>query len=243
MAIGIDSKATASNPTPKGSVLSTISWDSTDKSVATINPAGEITTLKAGSSTITGTDTDTSVTSKSELTVSAPVVSSFKITFNPTTVPAGTSSKATASDPVPENSVLGEITWKSESEDIATIDASGTITTLKAGNVAIVGTDVNSTTISQEMFSVTAPAPQSFTLVYPKTSLVVGDNSGLPTFEDILPVGSELSGSFTYTSTTIAVSISQTGVVEAVSAGSAEVLCVHDGSGISSTCTFTVTDV
>lgn len=118
----------------------TLTWSSSDSAVATVDANGKVTAVKAGEATITVTATSgKSATLK--VTVLQPS-SGVEIDFaasgiegNDLTLNVG-EIKTIAVKVTPADST-DSLTWTSSNEAIATVDANGTVTAVKAGEATI----------------------------------------------------------------------------------------------------------
>ena len=133
---------------PADATDKTVTWKSSDESVATVDKDGVVTAKKAGTVTITATAGGVSGTL--HITVTAKPVETVPVTSVEVTVEAGTTVsvgktlQATATVK-PGNATNKKVTWKSSDESIATVDANGIITAKKAGKVVITATSTDGT--------------------------------------------------------------------------------------------------
>ena len=133
---------------PADATDKTVTWKSSDESVATVDKDGVVTAKKAGTVTITATAGGVSGTL--DITVTAKPVETVPVTSVEVTVEAGTTVsvgktlQATATVK-PGNATNKKVMWKSSDESIATVDANGVITAKKAGKVVITATSTDGT--------------------------------------------------------------------------------------------------
>ena len=133
---------------PADATDKTVTWKSSDESVATVDKDGVVTAKKAGTVTITATAGGVSGTL--HITVTAKPVETVPVTSVEVTVEAGTTVsvgktlQATATVK-PGNATNKKVTWKSSDESIATVDANGVITAKKAGKAVITATSTDGT--------------------------------------------------------------------------------------------------
>ncbi len=158
---GASQKLTATSE-PAASRYDSLTWKSSDDTIATVTADGTVTAsaTKAGEVTITATamvgTTPLTATCKvivmveataigfAEDTITlAPPVKGYAVYYTPTVVPQ------------PANSYVGALTWKSSDETVATVDANGKITTCGIGTTTItvsngVLTDTCTVTVAEE---------------------------------------------------------------------------------------------
>ena len=116
-----------------------LTWSSSNPVVASVNDNGLVSGKKAGTTVITATATDGSgVVGKCNLTVKAKPIKATGISLpSEKTIQAGSSIKLTA-NVLPANATNRSVTWISDDESIATVDASGRVFGRKAGETYVV---------------------------------------------------------------------------------------------------------
>jgi uncharacterized protein YjdB len=129
---------TPANPTNKK-----VSWSSSKKTIATVDSNGNVKGVAVGTATITVTTASAGKTAKCTVIVIKPIAVS-KIKLNKATLSMKKKQtlqlKATIT---PGNATYQAITWTTSDKTIATVDATGKITALKAGKVKITATTDN----------------------------------------------------------------------------------------------------
>jgi len=126
----------------KQNISSSVTWTSSDATIATVSTTGTVTGIKAGAVTITATSgvKSGSVT----LTVTTPIaLSSVAVTASASTVSAGGKVQLTANEVYSDGSkkdVTKTATWTSGTATVATVDANGQVTAVKVGTVIITAT-------------------------------------------------------------------------------------------------------
>jgi uncharacterized protein YjdB len=113
-----------------------VTWSSSNKSVATVDKNGKVTTKKAGKATITCTAADGSkVTAKCTVTVKQPVT---KITLKKTKVTLKKGKTVTLKKTVtPSSAATKTVTWKSSNKKVATVDKNGKVKAVGKGTATI----------------------------------------------------------------------------------------------------------
>ena len=120
---------------PSDATDKTVSWKSSNTSVATVDQNGKVTAVNAGSAVITVTTNDGSKTATCKVTVVIPVTS---VSLNKTelTIEKGKSETLTATVS-PSDATNKAVTWQSSNNSIATVDQNGKVTAKELGNVTI----------------------------------------------------------------------------------------------------------
>lgn len=128
--------------TPNNATNQKITWTSSDPSVATVS-YGTVTTLKAGTVTITATSNN-GKTATCTITVLERLVPVTKVSLSTTFISLyiGQTEKISATV-TPSDASNKTITWRSENTNIATISSDGTIKAISVGTVEISATSSN----------------------------------------------------------------------------------------------------
>ena len=124
-------KATVS---PDNATDKTVSWTSSDASVASVDASGKVTAVKVGTATITAKAGDKSATCA--VTVEPVPVESITLSQTKATLKVGETLTLTATVN-PSNATDKTVTWYSSDTEVATVDASGKVTALQPGLVSI----------------------------------------------------------------------------------------------------------
>lgn len=129
---------------PTNATNKSLTYTSSDTSVATITNAGIVTALKDGETTITAKAAN-GVTGTLNITVKTvdPTSMSLNVSTLDLTV-GGTSVLSTVF--VPENTTEKNVTWSSDKESVAKVDSNGTVTAIGEGTAVITATSENGLT-------------------------------------------------------------------------------------------------
>ncbi|MDE5840324.1 MAG: Ig-like domain-containing protein, partial [Muribaculaceae bacterium] len=121
---------------PVAATDQTVSWTSSDETVATVDSKGVVTGVKAGTAVITAKAGEKTATCT--VTVTAKVIAVTGITLSQTeaTVEVGEPLTLVATV-TPDNATDKTVTWSSSNEAVATVDQDGKVTTLATGQVTI----------------------------------------------------------------------------------------------------------
>lgn len=118
---------------PDNATDKTVTWTSSDTSIATVDETGKVTAIKVGTATITAKAGEKSAECK--VTIYIPVSS---IVLNKTKLSLDIGESETLVATVkPDDATDKTITWTSSDETIATVDASGKIVAKKDGSTTI----------------------------------------------------------------------------------------------------------
>ena len=121
---------------PDNATDKTVTWSSSDASVATVDATGKVTAVKAGTATITAKAGDKSATCT--VTVKAKVIPVTSITLNKASLDLTEGETETLTATVgPDNATDKTVTWSTSDSSVATVDASGKVTAVKAGTATI----------------------------------------------------------------------------------------------------------
>ena len=233
MAVG-DVSTLACTVTPGNANDTSVTWSSSDASVASVDADGKVTALKAGTATITVATVDGGFTAKCVVSV---VVPATGVTLDRTSVevPVGGSTVLTATV-APSDATEPSVTWSSSDASVASVDADGRVTAKKPGKAVITATTVDGGFTAECEVAV----------VIPVTSIVIdGDLVRLQIGgETILAATVEPANAhyrnLVWTSSDESVATVEDGVVKAVGRGVA-VISVHaEGWGPVAECTVTV---
>src|SRR5436190_1302729 len=240
--VGTTTQLTATPKDANGTALSgrAVTWATSNAAVATVSASGSVTGVAAGSATITATSEGQSGTSAITVT-NVPVAS---VTVSPTAagVTVGATTQLTATPKDANGTALSGrvVTWATSNAAAATVSASGLVTGVAAGSATITATSEGQSGTSA--ITVTNVPVASVTVSPTTASLTVGATTQLTaTPKDAS--GTALSGrTVTWATSNAAVAtVSASGLVTSVAAGSATITATSEGQ--SGTSAITVTNV
>ena len=230
VAVGATRQLSAVTKDSAGNTLTgrVITWSSSNTAVATVNSSGLVTGVAAGSATITATSEGKSGTATITVT-NVPVAS---VTVNPATASIQTGSTQQLSAVTKDsagNTLTGRVvTWSSSNSSVASVNSSGLVTGVTAGSATITATSEGKsgtatiTVIVVPVASVTvSPASANIGVGGTRQLSAVTKDSG----------GNTLTGRVvTWSSSNTAVAtVSATGLVRGVAAGSATITAISEG--------------
>lgn len=212
---------------PEDATESTISWTSSNTSVATVESSGKVTAVGGGSATITAKAGGKEATCSVNVTV--PVES---VTLDQTSISIEEGESVTLSATVnPEDATDKTVTWSSSNESIASVDQNGKVTAIKEGNATIAAKAgekeaMCSVTVNKKVIPVT-----SITLDKESLTLFVGNEVTLTA--TVLP-DDATDKTVTWTSSNTSAAIVENGVIKGVGAGRSTITAT--AGNISATC-------
>ena len=150
---------------PSGASNRTVTYQSSNSSVASVDSNGLVTALASGTATITVTTQDGGETDQAVITVKNTVrVSSIDLVPNSTSVPLYQDLQMTG-NLNPSNASIDGVTYTSSNPSVATIDANGFLITRQVGTTIITATSEDGGKTDQSTIEVTPPADNLFRVV------------------------------------------------------------------------------
>lgn len=237
-----DVKTFTATVAPTNATDATLDWTSSDITIATVS-GGVVTAKAAGTVSITATSKSTpSVKSSVVITITDILPSAISIA--PTgiqNISVGGSTVLTATI-TPADAADQKVLWTSSNDLLATVDATGKVTGVKAGTVTITATSNALSTVKTTATVVVSDVLVTKIDVTPTTlSLIKGQTSQLSA--SVTPLNATKK-TYTWSSSSANVTVDASGNIKAVSVGSATITATaDDASGIKGTCVVTVTPV
>jgi uncharacterized protein YjdB len=234
--IGQTAQATAILADSSGNQISgrTVIWSSSDLTVATVDTiTGTVTAVGPGQSMIKASTTGKSNSSRLSVSAPAPIpVASVSVSPTTSTLQIGGTVQLSAVTRDANNNILTGrvINWGSGNTGIATVSASGLVTAVAAGNVSVTASSEGQTASAAITVSAPAPVPVASVSVSPATSsLLVGATVQLSaTTRDAnsnVLTGRVIAWSSSNTSIS---TVSASGLVTAIAAGSATITATSE---------------
>lgn len=199
-----------------------VTWRSSDASIATVSGTGLVTGVSLGTVNIIAVSVADTVRRFSATLTVTPSVNS--ITVSPTEMSLFPSERERATATVDvQGSLPRTVTWRSANTTIASVNASGDITGVAAGQTIIRAISTADTTKRAEIAVTVLPAP--VLAVSPGQATMASGESR--TFTALVNVAEGVDpGVMWRTNNSTVISVSQTGVVTAVGIGNATVTAV-----------------
>ena len=224
------------NVLPENASNKSVTWTSSDTTVAYVDANGVVVGKKEGTATITCTTADGGFKDTCKVSVVVPVKT---ITLNKTEVKleSGYSYQLEATVS-PSNATDKTIKWTSSDESIAKVSSTGIVTLLSGGTCVITATAVSGSASANCTFIV-AQKPTGVELDTTVKNLYKGETATLTA--NVLPATATYRDVTWSSSDTKIVSVTTTGKITAVDVGTAIVTVKTQSGGYTATCAVTVT--
>ena len=235
-----ESETLAATVTPENAENKSIIWSSNNEAVATVDANGTVIAKRAGTAVITATSTN-GKSAGCTVTVEKKQIPVTEVRLSESTVGIveGSTYKLTATV-LPENTTDSKnVSWGSNNEAVATVDANGTVTAKRAGTAVITATSTNgktagcTVTVSKKEIPITEVRLNKST-----ETLTEGETTTLTA--TVLPENTTYGKSVKWSSSNVAVAtVDLMGKVTAKRAGTAIITAISE-NGKTASCTITV---
>lgn len=212
---------------PANALVKTVTWGSSDTTVATVSTTGVVTPKKIGTATITATTTDGAITATATITVVQPVTSLI-LNTKTMSLKVGDADVALTATVAPAEATDKTLEWSSSNAAVATVDTSGKVHAVSSGTAVITAKSV--------LWSKTATT--SVTVPFAVQSIVLGQSAlnvsiGTPvTIKATITPTNATVKTVNWTSTDLDVAtVSATGVVTGKGVGTAKIIATTTDSG------------
>ena len=235
-----ESETLAATVTPENAENKSIIWSSNNEAVATVDANGTVIAKRAGTAVITATSTN-GKSAGCTVTVEKKQIPVTEVRLSESTVGIveGSTYKLTATV-LPENTTDSKnVSWSSNNEAVATVDANGNVTAKRAGTAVITATSTNgktagcTVTVSKKEIPIT-----EISLDKSSATLTEGETTTLTA--TVLPENTTYGKSVKWSSSNVAVAtVDLMGKVTAKRAGTAIITAISE-NGKTASCTITV---
>ncbi|MEQ8235477.1 MAG: Ig-like domain-containing protein [Syntrophomonadaceae bacterium] len=216
----------------------TVSWSSSDATVATVDNNGVVTAAAEGSTTITARTLDGGYSAVCQVTVTAPVAVSGVSLNKPSTVITIGYSETLEPVMTPDGATDKSVTWSSDNPSVATVSSTGKVTAVTAGSTVISVKTNDGGFVAKCTVSVIAPiAVTSVSINATSVSLKVGETVTLKA--DISPTDATNVNVDWFTTDSKIASVNN-GLVTGVAPGIATIMVRTQDGGKTDICDVTV---
>lgn len=238
-----NAKQLTANVLPENASNKSVTWTSSDISVAMVSPDGTVYAIKPGQATIMATTEDGGFVGLCKVTVKAKMIiaTAIRLSHTSETIAIGETLQLNAVlEPV--NVTNSNISWTSTNPNVATVNSTGLIQAVAQGSTQIIATTTDGSnlsaiceiTVEKQFIEITQIQ------IYPSsTRIPVGKSVQL---NAIIAPTDATSTNLRWSSTNTSVAaVSQDGNVEAIAEGDAIIIAsTQDGSNLSATCNISV---
>jgi uncharacterized protein YjdB len=228
---------------PSDASNKSVTWTSSDESVATVDSTGKVSGVGLGDAVITATTAEGSYSAGCYVNVSYAYRTVSSLALNSTSINTIIGGKTTLKSSIlPANASFQNVEWKSSDEKIATVSdkegSSVVVTGVSAGTATITATSLVDSTMTTTCSVTVTPAVTKIDIS--GAADITSDSGTVQLSTTVTP--SDANQSLTWVSgSPLVASVSSTGLVTGNSDGTAVISAVaNDGSGITSSCTIKV---
>ncbi|TBR38159.1 hypothetical protein CBF23_013010 [Marinomonas agarivorans] len=233
------SKALATQFSPQLASNKRVNWVSSNPSIVSVDQNGIITGTGVGNATITARTVDGNIQDQVTVSVAKLRPNSVSIVGIPSTFYVGATKQLSAAVR-PIHAENRRVQWSSSNPAIASVDANGIVTAVKAGNVTITARTLDGGLVATENLTVSLLAVNAFSVTPSDTIIPVGDDF---TVNTLFEPANASDQSVTWQSSNPNVATVSNGVITAVNAGTATITATSNASGLSDTVTVTAVNV
>ena len=231
-----DTYSLIANVNPTDASNKSVTWNSSDAAIATVDDNGVVTGIKVGTATITVTTVDGNFTATCAVTILQPVtgvhLDKTAVTLNTT----DTYTLVATVDPIDASNK--SVTWNSSDAAIATVDDNGVVTGIKAGTATITVTTVDGDFAATCAVTVLQQPVTGISL--DKTSVTLNTTETYTLVATVDPVDAS-NKSVTWSSSDAAIAtVDDKGVLTGIKAGTATITVTTVDGDFTATCAVTV---
>lgn len=223
---------------PSDATYKSVTFKSSNPSIAKVSAKGVVTGMKAGKATITCTTVD-GKTAKCSVKVENVKPQSVKLSASSVTLKIGSSKKITATV-APAQAFDKKVKWSSSNTKVATVSSNGTIKAVGIGKATITCTTVSGG--KKATCKVTVSPVKVTSIKLSASSVTIDCTKSYSLKATVAPKNATNKAVKWSSSNTKVAKVDKNGKVTAVGKGSAVITCkAADGSKVSAKCKITVT--
>ena len=151
-----EQKTLVATVAPDNATNKSVTWSSSDETIATVTAEGQVTALKAGVDTITVKTADGEKTASCVITITNVDVESVELNRSHIYIYPGDNNQLTATI-APANATIKDVTYASSDTAVATVSAEGLITAVAPGEATVTVTTVDGGKTASCIVTVNAP--------------------------------------------------------------------------------------
>ena len=233
-----ESVTLAATVKPDNATNKTVSWSSSNASVASVDASGKVSAVAEGTATITAKAGDKTATCS--VTVKKSVVAVSSITLDKSSLELTEGETATLVATVkPDNATDKTVTWTSDKASVATVDASGKVTAKAEGTATITAKASDKTATCTVTVKKIVVAVESITLDI--TSLILNEGETITLTATVKPDNASDKTVTWSSSNPTKATVDQSGKITAIAEGTVNITAKAGDK--TATCTVTVMKV
>ncbi len=223
------------NILPENATSKTVTWNSENIGIATVNNDGEVTGVAAGEATITATVGNKTATCN--ITVTEKFIAVESISLNEQEVSTKDNIQLIASI-LPENASNKTMSWSSSNEEVATVDQNGNVTTVSVGETTITVTTEDG---EKQAFCKVIVEPTSVTeITLEVEELLLGLEESITIQATVEPENATNKNVIWSSDDESVATVDNEGKVTTMAVGEANITATTEDGGIKATCKVTV---
>lgn len=224
--------------TPSNATNKTVTWSSSNETVATISSTGLVTGIAAGTTFVTATTIDGNKKDSCKIKITSIPVTGIYLFPDSATI-AINETKQLTDTVTPSNATNKSVTWSSSNTSIATVSSSGLVTAgLISGTVIITATTVDGN--KKDSCKIKVIIPVTGVSVSPSAASIVVDETKQLTAIFVPSDATNKNVTWSSGNNSIA-TVSSTGLVTGVALGSTTITVTTKDGNKTGNCTITVT--
>ena len=237
ISVGATSQLTATIA-PSNATNTAVTYASSNTAIATVSASGLVTAVAPGTATITVTTADGAKTATCAVTVTSIAVTGVSLSPTTLSIAIGATSQLTATV-APSNATNKTVTYTSSNTAIATVSASGLVTAIATGTATITVKTTDGAKTATCAVTVTPIAVTGVSLSPTTVSIAIGATSQLAA--TVAPSNATNKAVSYASSNTAVATVSASGLVTGVTAGTATITVTTTDGAKTATCAVTVT--
>lgn len=225
---------------PENAYYKSLTWESSDTSVVTVDENGNVTAIKAGNATVTVKTENGEFTASATITVSNDVVAVTGVKLNKSSLTLSPNESSTLTATIaPSNASNKGVTWTSSNTSVATVSSTGMVTAKKDGTTVITVTSKDGSFTAK--CNVTVKTVKVTGIRVSKTTVTLKEGKSTTVTATVLP-SNATNKKVTWTSSDTRVAkVSSSGKITAVKEGTANITVKTADGNYSKTIKVTVT--
>lgn len=227
--------------TPADASNQNVTWKSSSDAVATVSSGGLVTAVQEGTATITVTTEEGAKTATCQVTVKKKVIPVTSVSLDKTilTLTEEETYRLTATID-PADATNQNVTWTSDDTAVATVSSDGLVMAVQAGTATIMVTteDGGKTATCRVTVKMKEIPVTDVFLDYAEATLTEGDTLQLTA--TISPADATNQNVSWESSDTFVATVSDSGLITAVSEGTATITVTTEDGGLTASCLVTV---